>query len=145
MTAYVGLEFAIALEDASAGSLSWSVLGMMRGKTFKQTWDDVDTTGDKSPAYTRQYLVTFKSCEFSGDGVAYTDAVHNQAAFKSQVISPSSTTGNQPKVWLRLTGPDGTTTGPFIVTEWSESRPHDGECTFSISAKSNGAVTFTPA
>lgn len=149
MTAFVGrdvgVEFAIAAEDASSGSLSWNVLGMMRGKDLKQSWDDVDVTGDKSPSYTRQFLTTFKSVEFSGDGVSYTDSVHNQVTLKAHVINPSSTTGNQPKVWLRITGPDGTLVGPFVITEWSDARPYDGEATWSISAKSNGAVTFTPA
>ena len=35
--------------------------------------------------------------------------------------------------------------GPFIVTEWSDDRPHADAATWSTAAKSNGAVTFTPA
>lgn len=149
MPAFVGrdvtVEFAIALETATLGSLSWNALGMMRGKTLNAQWDDVDATADQSPAYTRQNLVTFKMVEFSGDGVTYTDALYNQATFKAQVINPAAGTGNQPKVWLRLTAPDGVTTGPFLVTQWSEERPFDNVATWSIAAKSNGAVTFTPA
>lgn len=148
MSAFVGrdvtVEFAIADETASLGSLSWATLGMMRGKSLNTNWDTADATADDSPAYTRQNLVTFKQIEFSGDGVTYTDAAFNQATFKAHVINPPSSTGDQPKVWFRLTAPDGVTVGPFIVTEWSEERPYDDVATWSISAMSNGAVTFTP-
>lgn len=149
MTAFVGrdvvLDFAIAKEDASIGSLSWQLLGMMRGKSMKTSWDTVDTTADNSPAFTKTSLVTFKQIEFSGDGVSYTDAAFNQATFKAQVINPGAGTDNQPKCWFRLTGPDGVYTGPFIVTEWSDERGYADPATFSLTAMSNGAVTFTPA
>jgi predicted secreted protein len=148
MSAFVGrdvlMEFAIGLESASLGSLTFQTLGMMRGKEMKTGWDDVDTTADMSPAYTKTSLVTFKSVEFSGDGVSYTDALYNQNTFRAQVINPGAGTNNQPKVWLRMTGPDGVYVGPFIVTEWTDARPYDDAATWSIAAKSNGAVTFTP-
>lgn len=149
MSAFVGrdvlMEFAIAKEDAAVGALVFQILGMMRGKSMKTTWDTVDTTADKSPAFTKTSLVTFKAVEFSGDGVSYTDAVHNQSDFKAQVINPAAATDNQPKVWLRMTGPDGVYVGPFIVSEWSDERPYADAATWSITAASNGAVTFTPA
>lgn len=149
MSAFVGrdvlMEFAIAKEDAAVGALTFQTLGMMRGKSMKTAWDTVDTTADKSPAYTKTSLVTFKAVEFSGDGVSYTDAVHNQSDFKAQVINPAAATDNQPKVWLRMTGPDGVYVGPFIVSEWSDERPYADAATWSITAASNGAVTFTPA
>lgn len=149
MTAFVGrdvsLEFAIAKEDASVGSLSFSFLGMMRQKSMKTSWDQVDTTADDSPAFTKTSLVTFKAVEFSGDGVSYTDAVHNQQTLKAHVINPGSATDNQPKVWWRMTGPDGTYLGPFIVTEWNDERAHADAATWSLSSSSNGAVIFTPA
>lgn len=146
MTAFVGrdvtMEFAIAKEDASVGSLTWQSLGMMRQKSMKTSWDTVDTTADKSPAYTKTNLVTFKSVEFSGDGVSYTDALYNQQTFKAHVVNPPAATDNQPKVWLRMTGPDGVWIGPFIVTEWSDERAYSDACTWSLSAMSNGSVTF---
>lgn len=149
MTAFVGrdvlLEFAIAKEDASVGGLSWLTLGMMRGKSMKTSWDTVDTTADKSPAFTKTSLVTFKAVEFSGDGVSYTDAAHNQKTFHAQVVSPGISTDNQPKVWLRLTDPDGSNyVGPFIVSEWSDERPYADSATWSITAASNGNVVYTP-
>jgi predicted secreted protein len=149
MSAFTGrdvmVEFAIAKEDASPGSLTYQRLGMMRGKSMKVSWDDTDTTADQSPAFTKTGLVTFKSVEFSGDGVSYGDAVYNQKTYKAQAISPGSSTDNQPKFWLRMTAPDGVWEGPFVNTEWSDDAPHDGAATWSISAKSNGNVTFTPA
>jgi predicted secreted protein len=149
MTAFVGrdvlVEFAIAKEDAVVGALVWQTLGMMRTKSMKTSWDTADTTADQSPAFTRTSLVTFKSVEFSGDGVAYTDAVYNQKDFKVQVVSPAASTDNQPKVWLRLTDPEGSKyEGPFIVTEWSDERAYDDAAMWSLSARSNGDVAFTP-
>jgi predicted secreted protein len=139
-------EFAIAEEDAVVASLTWVELGMMRGKSMKTAWDTVDTTADKSPAFTKTSLVTFKAVEFSGDGVSYDDAVHNQKVLKAHVISPGVATANQPKVFIRLTDPDGSQyVGPFIVSEWSDDRPYADVATWSISAASNGDVSFTPA
>lgn len=149
MGAFVGrdtiVEFAIAAEDASVGGLTFSTLGMMRGKSMKTSWETADTTADNSPSFTKTALVTFKAVEFSGDGVSYTDTLHNQQTMKSHVISPGSGTGNQPKVWLRMTDATGVYVGPFIVTEWSDDRPYADTCTWSMSAMSNGAVAFTAA
>jgi predicted secreted protein len=149
MGAHVGrdvlIEFAIADETASPGGLTYKTLGMMRGKGMKVSWDTADTTADDSPAFTKTNLVTFKSVEFSGDGVTYSDALYNQAEFKGHVYNPGSGTANQPKVWLRQTDPSGVTEGPFIVNEWSDDAPYSDAATWSMSAMSNGSVTFTPA
>lgn len=139
----VAVEYAIADENAIVGALVFTRLGMMRGKSMKTGWETVDTTADKSPQFTKTSLVSFKSMEFSGDGVSYDDAVHNQKVLKAHVINPGAGTANQPKVWLRMTDPDGSKyTGPFIITEWSDDRPYADAATWSISASSNGAVTF---
>ena len=149
MPAYTGrdvlIEFAIGDENAVLGSLVFKTLGMMRGKGRNVNWDVVDATGDKSAQYTRQNLVTFKQVEFSGDGVAYTEAVHNQAELKAHIYNPGAGTGNQPKAWIRQTAPDGVTVGPFIFSAWESASPFDDVVTWSTSAQSNGAVTFTPA
>jgi len=139
----VTVEFSIADETASVGSLSWTTLGMMRGKSMSTNWEDTDTTADNSPSYTKTQLVTFKMVEFSGDGVSYADTAYNQAALRAHVISPGAGTNNQPKAWLRMTDPDGRVyTGPFIFTKWEDARQYDGAATWSVTAKSNGAVTF---
>ncbi len=152
MGAYVGrdvkVEFALKAETLpkpAAGD--YKVLGMMRGKSLGTTWDTVDTTGDKSPNYTKTSLVTFKNVEFSGDGVSYDDDVHNQALLEKHVVSPPVETGNQPKVWFKFTYPGGKVyEGPFIVSSWSNDSPYANEATWSISATSNGdvALTITP-
>jgi len=148
MGAFVGrdvlVEFAIANEDAAVGGLTWQTLGMMRGKSMKTSWETADTTADDSPSFTKTNLVTFKSVEFSGDGVSYTDAIYNQKVMKAHAISPGAATSNQPKAWIRMTDPDGSKyTGPFIITEWSDDRPHADAATWSISAMSNGNVAYT--
>lgn len=141
----VTVEFALAAETASVGSLTWLALGMMRSKSIKTSWDTADTTADKSPAYTKTQLVTFKSVEFSGDGVSYNDAIHNQQTLEAAVVSPGAGTGFQPKAWFRLTYPNGKTyVGPFIVTEWANDSAYSDATTWSISAMSNGSVVMTP-
>jgi predicted secreted protein len=149
MGAFVGrdvlVEFSIADESASVGGLTFSTLGMMRGKSMKTSWETADTTADDSPGFTKTSLVTFKAVEFSGDGVTYTEAMHNQGTLKEHVISPGAGTANQPKVWFRMTDPTGVYVGPFIVSEWSDDSPYSDTCTWSISAMSNGNVTFTAA
>lgn len=142
----VTLEFAIKPEDATVADGDWKPLGMMRGKSMKTSWETVDTTADKSPGFTKTNLVTFKSVEFSGDGVSYDEDVHNQSTFKAHAISPGAATGNQPKAWLRLTDPNGDKyVGPFIISEYSDDRPYADAATWSITAMSNGNVVFTPA
>jgi len=149
MPAYSGrdvlIEFAIGDENASPGSLTFLTLGMMRGKGMKVTWDKADATADKSPQFTKQSLTTFKVVEFSGDGVSYTEAIHNQATLKAHIYNPGVGTGSQPKAWIRQTAPDGVTLGPFTFNEWDSASPYADVVTWLCSAESNGAVTFTPA
>lgn len=148
MSAYVGrdvlVEFASGLETANPSTLTWKTLGMMRGKELSAKWDEVETTADASPSQTRTRLVTFKSVEFSGDGVSYDDAVHNQLEFEQGVVAPTIATKYQPKFWLRITYPNKMYQGPFTVSEFSNSTAYDAEATWSMAAKSNGAVTLTP-
>lgn len=141
------LEFAIAPETTAIGSLpAFSRLGMLRTKDGPNVaWDKADTTADMSPAYTKTSLVTFKEVTLGGDGIAYDDAAYNQKVLKAHVANPGSSTGNQPKVWFRVTEPDGSQwIGPFLIDSWDSSAPYDGPATFSFSSTSNGAVTYTP-
>lgn len=148
MSAFVGrdfiVNFAIAKEDASTASLVWQRLGMMRGKKMGGNWDTVDTTADLSPSFTKTNLVTFKDVSFEGDGVTYSDTLFNQDAFRQHVLSPGSTTDNQPKVWLQLIFPSTGKKyeGPFIVTKWEDDAPYADAAKWSISAKSNGDVAY---
>jgi len=142
----VVIEFAIADENAVYSGLVFKTLGMMRGKSIKVNWDTVDTTADSSPAFTKTSLVTFKSAEFSGDGVSYGDAAYNQKELKAHVYNGGSSMGYQPKAWIRQTEPDGSITyGPFIFTEWSSDAPYSDAVTWSTAASSNGAIVYVPA
>jgi len=141
----VVVSYAIAAETVNPATLTFQRLGSMRGKTMTTSWETVDATADTSPAFTKENLVTFKGVEFSGDGVSYGEAVANQKALKAHVINPGAGTGNQPKVWFKMIDPDGDSyTGPFIVSEWSDERPYSDVATWSMSAMSNGAVTYVP-
>ena len=140
------INFAIALPDADPAGLTFVRLGMMRGKSMKISWDTVDTTADQSPAFTKTNLVTFKSGEFSGDGVSYDDDVYSQKDFKAHAISPGVETNNQPMVWLQMIDPDGDMyQGPFIISEWSDDRPYADAATWSISGMSNGEISYVRA
>lgn len=141
----VVVNFAIGLKTDDPDSLTFKRLGMMRAKSTKVAWDTVDATGDTSPDYTKENLVTFKGVEFTGDGVTYGKDAANQKEFKAHVVNPGSATGNQPMVWLQIIDPDGDEwEGPFIVSEWSDERPYDDAATWSMKAMSNGNVVYTP-
>lgn len=139
----VAVEFAIGVESATLGALTFKNLGMMRTKSFKVSWETIDTTADDSPEFTKTSLVSFKSVEFSGDGVSYDDEVFNQSELEAHIHVPGSTTQNQPKIWLRLTFPDAIFVGPFIATEWSRDASYTDAGTWSMAASSNGAITRT--
>ena len=139
----VAVEFAIGVESATLGALTFKNLGMMRTKSFKVSWETIDTTADDSPEFTKTSLVSFKSVEFSGDGVSYDDEVYNQSELEAHIHVPGSTTQNQPKIWLRLTFPDAIFVGPFIATEWSRDASYTDAGTWSMAASSNGAITRT--
>lgn len=142
----VAVEFAIAPESATVGSLTWLDLGMVRAKEGPSVqWDKADTTADSSPQYTKTSLTTFKEITFGGNGIAYDDAAYNQKILKAHVANPGSATQGQPKVWWRITEPDGSQwVGPFLMDSWNSSAPYDGPATFEFSSTSNGAVTYTP-
>ena len=146
MTANVGRDvdifYAIANEDVDPGTLTFLSLGQTRGRTLEDAWSTVDVTGDKSPAFTRQKLVSFKDVKADIDGVSYDDDLYNQIALKKHVAAPGAGTSNQPKVWLRFEFPSYTRTGPFIATKLSEAVPYDDAWTWSMSFESNGEIDF---
>lgn len=147
MTAHVGrdtlIEFAIAAEDATEASLTYITLGMTRDRTLEDAWEVVDVTADMSPDFTKQSLVTFKQVSATINGVSYDDAIHNQLTLKAHIANPPSTTGYQPKVWLRFTYPSHTRSGPFIATKLSEAEPYADGATWDMSFESNGPISFT--
>lgn len=146
----VVVNFAIGLETVDPATLTFKRLGMMRGKDTDTSWSTADATGDMSPSYTKENLVTFKEFKFSGDGVVRGDAIFNQVEFKVNVISPAAATGSQPKCWLQIIDfvngvAAGMYQGPVIVSNWKDSRPYEDVATFSFEAMGNGDVQFIPA
>jgi predicted secreted protein len=139
------LEYSIADETATVGSLSWSVLGSVRSKSWKGKWDTVDVTADTSAGHSKEMLTTFFGVEFSCDGVSYGESIAGQKALLSHFYNPPIGTQYTPKTWFRLTDPDGTVRqGPFILTEMSDDRPYSDGATWSLTASSNGQPTYTP-
>ncbi|EOJ7560212.1 phage tail tube protein [Escherichia coli] len=138
----VAVFYAIGCPNVQPGEENYKELGMMRGKTVSVEWETADTTADKSAAFTKESMVTYKSITFSGDGVSRTEELYNQKAFKRHAITPGVETGNQPYVWLKIVGQD-VTEGPFLITSFSEESPHDDVVTWSIEATSAGSVTIT--
>lgn len=149
MPAFTGrdimFEVAFGDETQDPSTLTFFEVGMCRDKSINVTWDQVETTADKSPEFTKTYLVTFKNVEVNINGVAYTDAVHNQAQVKAFIYNPPASTGGQPKAWVRQTAPDGTTLVPVIFSSWNSSGAYADAATWEASAMGNGACVFTPA
>lgn len=132
--------YAIGCPEAKPAADSYKRLGMMRGKTVSAEWDTADATGDMSPAFTQENLVTYKNVSFSGDGVTRKEDVFAQNALKRHVYNPPAETSNQPYVWLKIISPNDITEGPFMVTSWSDEAPHDDVATWSIEGSSAGSV-----
>ncbi len=141
----VAVEYAIADETATPGSLTRTRLGAMRGKSLEGTWDTVDVTADTSAGNSKEALATFFGMSFSGDGVSHGEAVTGQKALLAHFMSPASGTQYQPKAWFWLTEPDGSVTvGPFMLTKFGKEHPYSDAGTWSLEATSNGACTYTP-
>jgi predicted secreted protein len=141
----LAVEYAIADETATPGSLTRTRLGAMRGKSLTCTWDSVDATADTSAGSSKEMLTTFFGMEFSGDGVWHGEAVTGLKALRAHFMNPPVGTQYTPKAWFWLTEPDGSVTfANFIVTEFGFEGPHADAATWSLSATSNGACTYTP-
>lgn len=147
MSAYNGktcaISFAIAPESASVAWDEWLVLGMMRTKSIKISWDSAKSTADGTAGSVQTSLATRCSATFSGDGVSFDEAIHHQRLLKMHFHNPGATTGHQPKVWFKLDfGADDSFTGPFLLTSWASNAPELGEQTWSIEAIGNGKTVY---
>jgi len=138
------VSFSIQPETATAGSLVWTTLGMLKTKSMKIAWETADTTADSTPNAAKTAIATRKSVTFSGDGVSYDDAAYNQKVLKAHVNTPGVITQYQPKAWIKLAYESGATyIGPFMITSLSEDSPESDAETWSIEATSNGNVAYT--
>jgi predicted secreted protein len=148
--AFVGRDFVVEVayadEAATIASLSYTVLGFMRGKKLDIEWQKVDTTADSSPGQTMTALATYKGVKFDGDGRTEVAASANQKTLQAYAFNPGAAMQYQPKLWFRLTDPDGSVyEGPFLLTKFGNGRDYKTEATWSISAESNGEVTYVAA
>lgn len=137
------VSFSIQPETATAGTLVWTALGMMRTKSIGGTWETADSTADSTANSATTVIATRRSFSFSGDGVSYDDAAYNQRTLKSHFFAPGVTTQGQPKAWFKLAYESGETfIGPFMITSWSDESPEKDVQTWSIEATSNGNVVY---
>lgn len=140
---YCAVSFSIAPETATVGTLVWKVLGMMKTKSLKGTWDTADSTADSTPDSSKTAIATRLSASFSGDGVSYDDDVYNQRALKGQFFNPAIATQGQPKAWFKLEYESGESfIGSYLMTSWSDDSPEADVQTWSIEATANGKVTY---
>jgi predicted secreted protein len=138
------VQFSIQPEGFS-GTHTWVTLGMCSTKGLEGSWDSVETQADSTAASWKTRMATRREVKISLDGVSYEDAVHNQRTLKNQFFNPGSGTGYQPKAWFKLTAESGESwTGPYMMDSVKDDHPTDDKCTWSISATSNGAVTYAP-
>lgn len=129
--ASVLVEYALACGDVDPKTLTFQRMGSMRGKDLTLSADTIDTTTDTSSGGYRSSLASFKTMEFTGDGLCRvgdaSDSGQTQLT-KHMVDEP------QPVLWLRFTYPDLTFTAYMILTEMSRSAPNDDAITFSMTA-----------
>lgn len=129
--ASVLVEYALACGDVDPKTLTFQRMGSMRGKDLTLSADTIDTTTDSSSGGYRSNLASFKTMEFTGDGLCRvgdaSDSGQTQLT-KHMFAEP------QPVLWLRFTYPDLTFTAYMILTEMSRSAPNDDAITFSMTA-----------
>lgn len=133
------LEYALTSSAPTSGD--WKRLGALKQKSVKVTREVKDATGDTSAA-TEGIATKFVTLEISGNGISSVAEAENQEDLEAIVSNGSA----QPLAWLRVKYPSGKAySAHCLVSEWSNDAPTDDVCTFSLSAKNNGAVTFTPS
>lgn len=140
---YVLLEYSLQPPETDIASLTFTRLGMKRDLTHDTSWDTADATGDTSPNFTKENLVTFKEESISGSYVSMATDIEGQKAFASHVRNPPVSTGGQPYVWFRETTPMDITIGNFLVSNLSTSSPYSDTVTTSFESISNGIVEYT--
>lgn len=123
------VEYALACGDVNPRTLSYAPVGSMRGKDLTLSADTVDTTADDSSGGFRSNLVTFKTLEFTGDGVVRVSSVADTG---QTILLDHFVSEDQPVAWFRFTYPDRTIYAYSIITELSRSAPFDEVVTYSL-------------
>ena len=129
--ASVLVEYALACGDVDPKTLTFQRMGSMRGKDLTLSADTIDTTTDSSSGGYRSNLASFKTMEFTGDGLCRVGDASDSGQTK---LTKHMVDEAQPVLWLRFTYPDLTFTAYMILTEMSRSAPNDDAITFSMTA-----------
>ena len=138
------LRYAKALPNVDPSTLTLKRVGMCRGKSLDVQWDTADATGDTSPDYTRQNLVTFKSATISTEYVRMKADQENQRELIKHIVSPGAETDFQPSVYIEYTNPvEGMVISGFFIANTSNfSDGFDAEATGTLEFMSNSAITL---
>jgi predicted secreted protein len=136
------LEMFIGCGDTRPASGDYIPIGGFTSKEVTTEWDTLDPTSDLSVGNIKETAASYLNFSISGDLVARTtDEVGrvNQILLVKHVILGTET-GGKPYAWLRLTGPDLTYEGFFVITNISLSAPTTDIVTRSFEA----ALAYSP-
>lgn len=136
------VEFLLACGDVDPRTATFTPVGSMRGKDLTLTADTVDTTADDSSGGFRSNLVTFKTADFTGDGVVRIGTASDTG---NSILLDHFIEEDQPVAWFRFTYPDRTIYVYSIITEMSRSAPFDEAVTFSLTTMVTDTGSEIPA
>jgi TP901-1 family phage major tail protein len=138
MAGFPGRDMLLAQADSANGSSYTTVAGLRNtGVRIGQAIVDITTKDD---AGVRQLLNSkvLQEVSVSADGV-----VQDSTTLKT--LRDAAAAGLNYNFRLTTAG-DATAgvtmTGPFVITEFNETSPYDGECSFSCTLQSAGTITI---
>lgn len=135
--AVAGALMALRIETATANT--YIELGGLRTKSFTINNEPIETTNSDSTGRWREFLtgaLAAKSLDFSGDGVLKDGTANDRLL---TIVNSASA-----EVKFQLFIPTmGTFEGLFKITSTEFSSDHSDAVAYSMSAQSNGAITFT--
>ena len=135
-------EFSAICGDVDPRTATFQPIGSMRGKDFTFSADTIDTTADDSDSGFRSNLVTFKTFEFTGDGIC---RFGSEADSGNSILTDLFFEEDQPMAWFRFTFPDRTFYVYSIINEMSRSAPFDDAVTFSMSTMATATGSELPS
>jgi TP901-1 family phage major tail protein len=135
--AAAGADLALRIETATPGT--YVALAGMQAKSFSINNEAIETTNSDSTGRWREYLtgsLAMKTMSFSGDGV------FKDGAPIDRLVTMVNGASGEAKFQL-FVPTLGTFEGMFKITSLELSGAHNEEIKYSMSAESNGAITFT--
>lgn len=135
--AAAGADLALRIETATAGT--YVALAGMRSKSFSINNEAIETTNSDSTGRWREYLtaaLAMKSISFSGDGV------FKDGAPVDRLMTMVNGASGEAKFQI-FVPTLGTFEGMFKIVSLEFSGEDKDAISYSMSAESNGAITFT--